>query len=163
MTEMSSTERTEGAVADSAMLKVLATRAPAAVVLVRLVVGAVFLSEGIQKFLFPAELGVGRFTKIGLPAPEVLAPLVGSFEIACGLLVLLGLLTRLAAVPLIVIMLTAISTTKLPMLMSRGFWVMAHEGRTDWSMLLGSIYLLIVGAGAWSFDAALARGGRADG
>jgi putative oxidoreductase len=141
----------------STVRHILDSSAPASVVLVRLIVGAVFLSEGIQKFLLPAELGVGRFTRIGLPAPDLLAPFVGTLEIACGLLVLLGLLTRLAAVPLIVIMLTAISTTKLPMLMNRGFWVMAHEARTDWSMLLGSVYLLIVGAGAWSFDAVLTR------
>ena len=133
----------------STVRRILDSSTPPSVVLVRLIVGAVFLSEGIQKFLFPAELGVGRFTRIGLPAPELLAPFVGTLEIACGLLVLLGLLTRLAAVPLIVIMLIAISTTKLPMLTSRGFWVMAHEARTDWSMLLSSVYLLIVGAGTW--------------
>lgn len=139
------------------VLRFLETQAPAAVVLVRLTVGTVFLSEGIQKLLFPAELGVGRFTKIGLPAPELLAPLVGTFEITCGLLVLLGLLTRFAAVPLMTIMLVAISTTKIPILTSKGFWAMAHEARTDWSMLLGSTYLLIVGAGSWSADAILAR------
>jgi len=145
-----------------AMRRLLATQAPRAVVLVRLIVGAVFLSEGIQKFLFPAELGVGRFAKIGLPSPEFLAPFVGTFEITCGLLVLLGLFTRLAAVPLIIVMLVAISTTKIPMLMDKGFWTMAHEARTDWSMLLGSAFLLIVGAGAWSLDAMLCRrnGGR---
>lgn len=137
------------------------TQAPAAVILVRLVVGAVFLSEGVQKFLFPAELGVGRFAKIGLPAPELLAPFVGCFEITCGLLVLLGLFTRFAAVPLIIIMLVAISTTKIPIFMSKGFWTMAHEARVDWSMLLGSIYLLIVGAGAWSLDAVFGRKGAA--
>jgi len=137
--------------------RLLATRAHGAAVLVRLIVGAVFLSEGIQKFLFPGQLGVGRFAKIGLPAPELLAPLVGCFEITCGLLVLLGLLTRLAVVPLITVMLVAILTTKLPMFVSSGFWVMAHEARTDWSMLLGSLYLLIVGAGTWSLDAVLAR------
>jgi uncharacterized membrane protein YphA (DoxX/SURF4 family) len=140
--------------------RLLATQAPAAVILVRLVVGAVFLSEGVQKFLFPAELGVGRFTRIGLPAPEFLAPFVGCFEITCGLLVLLGLFTRLAAVPLIVVMLVAVSTTKIPIFMSKGFWTMAHEARADWSMLLGSIYLLIVGAGAWSLDAVLAHRAR---
>jgi len=137
--------------------RLLATRAHGAAVLVRLIVGAVFLSEGIQKFLFPGQLGAGRFAKIGLPAPELLAPLVGCFEITCGLLVLLGLLTRLAVVPLITVMLVAILTTKLPMFVSSGFWVMAHEARTDWSMLLGSLYLLIVGAGTWSLDAVLAR------
>lgn len=145
--------------ADAAMRmrRLLATRAPGAIVLVRLIVGAVFLSEGIQKLLFPAELGAGRFAKIGLPAPDILGPFVGGFEIACGSLVLLGLLTRLATVPLITIMLVAIASTKLPMLASRGFWVMAHEARTDWSMLLGCLYLLLEGAGAWSLDARLTR------
>jgi uncharacterized membrane protein YphA (DoxX/SURF4 family) len=135
--------------------QLMATDAPAAVILIRLMVGAVFLSEGIQKFLFPAALGVGRFAKIGLPAPEFLGPFVGACEIACGVLVLLGLATRLAVVPLIVIMLVAITTTKLPMLASKGFWTMAHEARTDWSMLLGSVFLLVAGAGPWSLDATL--------
>jgi len=144
------------------MRRLLATQAPRAVILVRLIVGAVFLSEGIQKLLFPADLGVGRFAKIGLPAPGFLAPFVGSFEITCGALVLLGLFTRLAALPLIAIMLVAISTTKVPMLMSKGFWATAHEARTDWSMLLGSTYLLVVGAGRWSLDAVLGRRRAAD-
>jgi uncharacterized membrane protein YphA (DoxX/SURF4 family) len=130
----------------------MASEAPAAVVLVRLLVGAVFLSEGIQKFLFAAQLGAGRFATIGLPAPELLGPMVGTFEIVCGSLVLLGLLTRLAVVPLLVIMAVAIATTKWPMLADRGVWTMAHEARTDWSMFLGSLFLLIVGAGRWSID-----------
>jgi putative oxidoreductase len=137
--------------------RLLETRAPAAVVLVRLAVGAVFLSEGAQKFLFPAQLGVGRFARIGLPAPGFLAPFVGTFEVACGLLVLIGLLTRLAAVPLISIMLVAITTTKVPMLLNQGLWAMAHEARTDWTMLVGSLFLLIVGGGVWSVDAVLVR------
>ena len=139
---------------------VLATQAPRATVLVRLLVGAVFLSEGLQKFLFPAALGVGRFAKIGIPWPEVTAPFVGVFEIGCGLLVLLGLATRLAAIPLLIDMLVAIATTKLPMLVTSGFWAMAHEARTDWSMLLGALYLLVVGGGPWSVDARLMRKAR---
>jgi uncharacterized membrane protein YphA (DoxX/SURF4 family) len=138
------------------MKRLMSTQAPAAVAIIRLMVGAVFLSEGIQKFMFPADVGAGRFAKIGFPAPEFVAPLVGSFEVVCGVLVLLGLLTRLAAVPLIAIMLTAIATTKVPILLNQGFWKMAHEARTDWSMLLGAIFLLIVGAGTWSFDARIA-------
>jgi uncharacterized membrane protein YphA (DoxX/SURF4 family) len=137
--------------------KLATSNAPNAVLLIRLMVGAVFLSEGLQKFLFPADVGAGRFAKIGLPSPEVLAPFVGCFEIGCGLLVLLGLLTRLAALPLIAIMLVAISTTKVFILLQSGFWKMAHEARTDYSMLLGAVFLLIVGAGAWSWDAVLAR------
>jgi putative oxidoreductase len=129
------------------------TTTPAAVILIRLMVGAVFLSEGIQKFLFSAEVGAGRFANIGIPAPDVTAPIVGGVEIACGTLVLLGLFTRLAAVPLIVIMITAIATTKAPILHDEGFWKMAHEARTDWSMLLGCVFLLIAGAGPWSIDA----------
>jgi putative oxidoreductase len=125
---------------------------PRAAVLVRVLVGAVFLSEGIQKFLFPAALGVGRFTKIGLPSPEILAPFVGCVEIVCGLLVLLGLLTRLAAVPLFITISVAIVTTKLPMLHAQGFWAMAHEARTDFCMFLGSWFLMAVGPGPWSVD-----------
>jgi uncharacterized membrane protein YphA (DoxX/SURF4 family) len=140
----------------------LATSAPRATVLVRLLVGAVFLSEGIQKFLFPASLGIGRFLKIGIPAPEILAPFVGVVEIVGGTFLLLGLLTRLAAIPLIIDMIVAILTTKLPILAREGFWAMAHEARTDWSMLLGSLFLLLVGAGPWSADAALMRRGAGD-
>ncbi|MGY6561877.1 MAG: DoxX family protein [Luteibaculaceae bacterium] len=121
-------------------------------ILIRLMVGAVFLSEGIQKFLFPALRGSGRFEKIGLPASEFLGPLVGGFEIFCGVLILLGFATRLAAIPLIVIMLVAILTTKAQVLETKGFWEMLHGSRTDWSMLLGSFYLLLRGGGNWSFD-----------
>ena len=135
--------------------KILGSNAPASVILIRFVIGAVFLSEGIQKFLFPSELGVGRFVKIGIPAPQIIAPFVGACEIVCGGLILAGLLTRLAAIPLIIDMLVAITTTKLPLLLKSGFWAMAHEARTDYAMLLGSVFLLIVGAGAWSIDARL--------
>ncbi|HAW32923.1 MAG TPA: DoxX family protein [Planctomycetaceae bacterium] len=118
-------------------------------------VGLVFLSEGIQKFLTPETRGVGRFIKIGLPEPEFLAYFVASFEVVCGSLIVLGLLTRLAVLPTITIMLVAIITTKLPQLTSAGFWEMAHAARTDFCMLLGSIYLLIRGAGPWSLDASI--------
>jgi putative oxidoreductase len=138
--------------------RLLRSDAPSPVILIRLMVGAVFLSEGIQKFLFPDQLGVGRFTKIGLPTPEVLAPFVGGVEITCGTLILLGLLTRFAAVPLLCVMSVALATTKWPILVDRGFWAAAHEARTDWSMFLGALYLLTVGGGLWSIDARLADG-----
>jgi uncharacterized membrane protein YphA (DoxX/SURF4 family) len=134
------------------MRNLLATNAPAVVIIIRLMVGAVFLSEGIQKFLFPADVGAGRFEKIGFSAPEFVAQFVACFEIICGILMLLGLFTRFAAVPLIIIMLTAIATTKIPIFLDQGFWKLAHETRTDWSMLLASIFLLIVGGGQWSLD-----------
>jgi putative oxidoreductase len=133
--------------------RILVTSAPASVLLIRLLVGAVFLSEGIQKFLFPNDLGVGRFVKIGIPAPQVMAPFVGVVEIVCGTLIILGLLTKLAAIALIIDMLVAISTTKIPILLKSGFWAMAHEARTDYAMLLGAVFLLIVGAGRASMDA----------
>jgi putative oxidoreductase len=150
----------------------MVTTAPASVILIRIAVGAVFLSEGTQKFLFPNELAAGRFLKIGIPAPEVMGPFVGTVEVVCGSLIILGLLTRLAAIPLIINMCVALISTKLPILLghgfwrfslsklpSYGFWSMAHEARTDFAMLLGSIFLLIVGAGAWSLDARLASNG----
>jgi uncharacterized membrane protein YphA (DoxX/SURF4 family) len=129
--------------------------APRAVILIRLLVGGIFLSEGIQKFLFPA-LGVGRFTNIGIPAPGVMAPFVGLVEIICGGLVILGLLTRLAAIPLIATIGVAIATTKIPIWFSKGAWAMAHEARTDYSMLLGGLFLLIVGGGRWAVDRLIA-------
>jgi putative oxidoreductase len=137
---------------------ITSTSAPREVILIRLLVGAVFLSEGIQKFLLPGQLGSGRFAKIGLPMPSLFGPLVGAFEIVCGTLVLIGLLTRLAAIPLLSIMAVALWTTKWPMLAHQGFWHMAHESRTDWSMTLGALFLLIVGAGRCSVDRLL--GGR---
>jgi len=130
---------------------------PVATLLIRMIVGCVFFSEGIQKFLFSESLGVGRFIKIGIPAPEVMAPFVGMVEIVCGACVLVGLFTRFAAIPLTIDMLVAISTTKIPILLEKGFWSLAHEVRTDWSMLLGSIFLLAVGAGRWSLDGMRAR------
>ncbi len=120
--------------------KIIVTIPHRSTILIRLMVGAVFLSEGIQKFLFAEELGSGRFAKIWLPNPEFLGPFVGSFEIACGFLMLIGLCTRLAAVPLITIMLVAIATTKADVLANDGFWKMMHGSRTDWAILLGSIF-----------------------
>jgi putative oxidoreductase len=152
------------------MQRIVRSSAPAAVILIRLMVGGVFLAEGIQKFLFPDDLAAGRFAKIGIPAPQSMGPFVGTVETVCGALIIIGLLTRLAAIPLIIDISVAILSTKIPILLghgfwrfslpklsSYGFWSMAHEARTDFSMLLGVIFLLIVGAGAWSVDAYLTR------
>jgi len=139
-----------------------------ATILIRIAVGVVFLSEGVQKFLYPDALGAGRFAKIGIPMPQIMGPFVGSVETVCGLLVLLGLLVRLAVIPLIVDMLVAIASTKVPILIARGYlgfagpsvpktgaWSMLHESRTDLAMLCGSMFLLVAGAGAWSVDEGL--------
>jgi putative oxidoreductase len=124
-------------------------------VLIRVLVGWVFLSEGIQKFLFPEVLGLGRFVKIGIPAPQFFAPFVGVIEIVCGAMLIVGLLTRLAAIPLLIDITVAILTTKIPMLEKSGFWAAMHEARTDFCMWLGALFLLIVGAGPLSLDARL--------
>ncbi|MFI9724123.1 DoxX family protein [Streptomyces sp. NPDC052396] len=152
--------------------KLTDTTAPRAVVLIRLYVGAVFLVEGILKFLREQALGTGRFNKAGIPAADFFAALDGVFEILCGVLILAGLLTRLAAVPMVVDMLGALLITKLPILWGgskifhgeSGWWDFAHESRLDFAQLCGSLFLLIVGAGAWSLDAYLSSGrGRAAG
>lgn len=136
-------------------------------ILVRLILAGVFIPEGIQKLIFPDDLGAGRFAGIGIPWPEVMGPFVGWVELICGVLILVGWFARAAAVPLIVTMIVALLSTKLPILLgqdwwifkvreldSYGFWSMAHETRTDWAMLLAAIYVLVAGAGRWSIDAA---------
>jgi uncharacterized membrane protein YphA (DoxX/SURF4 family) len=121
-------------------------------ILPRLIVGLIFLSEGIQKFLFPELVGAGRFEKIGFANPEFLAAFVASFEIVCGILMLIGFTVRVAAIPLLIIMITAITTTKIPILTEKGFWQMAHESRTDFAMTMLTIFLIIYGAGKLSID-----------
>jgi putative oxidoreductase len=150
--------------------RILGTRAPSEVWLVRLAIAIVFVSEGIQKFVYPAALGAGRFAKIGIPAPEVMGPLIGIVEIGCGVLVLFGLFTRLAALLLLADMTVAILSTKLPILIGHGYWrfatpsgkaglwSMLHEARTDLSMWLGCLFLVLVGAGTRSVDAHVAPG-----
>lgn len=152
----------------------LATTESGWTLLVRLIVGlVVFAPEGLQKLLFPAILGAGRFAKIGIPWPDVLGPIVGVTELVCGVLIIVGLATRLAAIPLIVIMVVALLSTKVPIWLGTdwwifhvpqmgryGFWSMLHEARADLDMLLGAIYLLIVGGGRWSIDYQLATARR---
>jgi uncharacterized membrane protein YphA (DoxX/SURF4 family) len=104
--------------------------------LIRLAVGLIFLTQGILKYLDP-NMGVVRFTKIGFPHPYFAAHFVGAFEIVCGFLILMGLWIRLAAIPLLLVILTAIATTKIPELFraSQGFWYMVSDARTDFAML----------------------------
>jgi uncharacterized membrane protein YphA (DoxX/SURF4 family) len=110
--------------------------------------------EGItERSLVCAVPSVARRRLVGLPEPLIVAPFVGVVEIAFGAFILLGFLTRLSAVPLLMDISVAIATTKVPMLLDKGFWAAAHEARTDVSMLLGLIFLLTVGAGPWSVDA----------
>ena len=129
-----------------------ASTAPGSAVLIRLLVGAVFFSEGIQKFLFSDSLGAGRFAKIGIPDPGLTAPFVGGVEVVFGLFLIAGFLTRLSALPLLAVICVAIATTKLPMLYDKGFWAMAHEARADYSMLLGLLFLALAGGGPVSID-----------
>lgn len=126
------------------------------VVLIRAAVGLIFLTQGILKFTDP-KMGVIRFSKIGFAFPDFTAHFVGAFEIVCGCLVLVGLLTRLAAIPLLIVIATAIGTTKLPELFRSGqeFWFAVSDARTDFAMLCSLIFLLCVGAGRWSLDAVL--------
>ena len=140
---------------------VMRSRASASVVLIRLYVGAIFVGEGILKFSRPGALGSGRFTKLGIPWGAAIAQLDGGAEIVCGLLILVGLLVRLAAVPMIIDMLGALALTKVPLWWGsailypheKGIGDLFHEGRLEIAMLCGCLYLLTVGAGTLSLDA----------
>lgn len=129
-----------------------AQTSPFSFFLIRLIPGLIFLSEGIQKFLLPDAVGPGRFEKIGFGHPEFWAYFTAGFEVSCGLLLIVGLLTRFAAVPLLIIMIVAFVTTKVPTLIEKGFWSFAHEYRTDFAMTLLLIFVLINGAGNFSVD-----------
>ena len=129
-------------------------------ILPRLIVGLIFLSEGVQKFLFPELDGTGRFAKIGFSDPAFWAYFTGTFEIICGLMVLIGLYVRMASIPLLIIMVTAFVTTKWPLLINKGFWPMAHDYRTDFAITFLLVYLFIYGAGKWSVDIQLFNPGK---
>ncbi len=146
-------------------LNTLSTNASQWVIFIRLSLAAVFIPEGMQKLIFPEILGSGRFTAIGIPYSELMGPFVGNVELICGLMLLFGFAVRWAAIPLIVTMLVAIISTKIPILLGQdwwifhvasfkryGLWSMLHETRTDWAMLMCSLYILAVGAGKWSLD-----------
>ncbi len=131
--------------------------ARSATILIRIMVGWVFLSEGIQKFLFPAGLGVGRFARIGIPAPQFFGPFVGVIEIVCGALLIVGFFTRMASIPLLIDIVVAVATTKIPMIAKAGSWAAMHEARTDFCMFLGLVFLLLAGSGTLSLDERCSR------
>jgi putative oxidoreductase len=126
----------------------------ASIVLIRLAVGTIFFTQGILKFTDP-NMGVVRFTRIGFPHPYFTAHFVGTFEIVCGLLVSLGLWTEAAAVPLLIVITTAIASTKIPELFraNQGFWYVVSDARTDFAMFCSLLFLIFAGGGAWSLDA----------
>jgi len=148
--------------------------APAATILLRMMAGSVFLWEGILKFVYVNQ-GVGRFTKLGIPAPAAMATFDGALEIAGGLLMMTGLLTRLIAIPFIIEMLVAMLTTKIPLYLGTyplplppsppqiGFWAVLHEIRSEYAQLMTTVFLLIAGPGRLSLDALIARGKREGG
>lgn len=125
-----------------------------AIILIRIAVGLIFFTQGILKPT-DANFGVDRLARVGIPHPLFTAHFVGTFEILCGFLVLPGLWTRLASIPLLIVISTAIATMKIPELFraNQGFWYMASDARTDFAMLCSLLFLLIAGGGAFSFEA----------
>lgn len=132
--------------------KILNTEQDNKIIIIRSIVSLIFISEGIQKYLFLEVMGPGLFKEIGFNHAFFWAYFTGAFEILCGILVLLGFLTRLASIPLLIIMITAFITTKFPMLHYKGFWTFAHEYTTDFSMTLLLILLILFGGGNRSID-----------
>jgi len=145
--------------------------APRSTILIRLMAGGVFFWEGILKFVYVNQ-GIGRFTKIGLPAPGPMAHFVAVLEIVGGLLVMSGFLTRLIAVPFIIEMIVAILSTKVALFLGTsplplppappqiGIWAVLHEIRSDYAQIMCALFLLIAGPGPWSLDGILARASR---
>ena len=143
---------------DSLFHRMMRTSAPGAVIVIRFLAGGVFFTEGVKKFLFAEQWGAGRFARIGIPWPAFTGPFVGAVEVVFGLLLLLGLLTRLGAIVLLINISVAIATTKIPILIKSGFFAMEDPARTDYSMLMSLVFLAAVGAGRWSLDSVLWSG-----
>jgi len=138
--------------AKSIKTQILNTDTDKKTIFLRLIVGLIFFSEGIQKYLVVEMLGPAFFKEIGFGHPMFWAYFTGAFEMFCGILILFGLLTRLASIPLLTIMIVAFTTTKLPLLATNGFLTFSHEYSTDFSLTLLLILLIIYGGGKWSFD-----------
>ena len=126
-----------------------------AIELIRMFVGSIFILEGTHKLFTPA--GVATFTEIGFSYPEFTAMFVGLFETLCGILVLIGFATRLAAIPLIIIMLTAIYTTKIPQFSTKSIYDVLHAARLDVSLLLSGVFLFFNGSGEHSIDSNISK------
>jgi putative oxidoreductase len=121
-------------------------------IIIRLIVGLIFISEGIQKYLFLQIFGPGFFQEIGFDHAYFWAYFTGACEILSGIMILFGLLTRIASIPLLIVMVTAFITTKLPVLATKGFWSFLHEYNTDFALTMLLIMLLFYGGGKWSVD-----------
>ena len=144
------------------------TSGPKATLALRLMAGGVFFWEGLLKFAY-ANQGVGRFTKLGMPMPEVLAPAIAVLEIVGGVLLMSGLGTRLISVPFIIEMIVAMLSTKITLFLGTsplpappappvmGGWAVLHEIRSEFAQIMTCIYLLAAGPGPWSLDALLLR------
>jgi len=149
------------------------TSGPEATIALRLMAGAVFFWEGLLKFAYVNQ-GVGRFTKLGMPMPEVLAPAIAMLEIGGGLLLVSGLATRLVCVPFIIEMIVAMLATKISLYLgtsplpappsppAMGGWAVLHEIRSEYAQIMTCLYLLVAGPGPWSLDALLGRWRRAE-
>jgi putative oxidoreductase len=137
--------------------QILSTEDDNKIIIVRLIVGLIFMSEGIQKYMIVTMMGPAFFKEIGFDYPMFWAYFTGAFEISCALLILFGFLTRMASIPLIIIMITALITTKLPLLAIKGFLTFAHEYTTEFSLTMLLILLLIFGGGRWSVDLKILR------
>lgn len=133
-------------------MKILDTGNDSKIIFARIITGLIFISEGVQKFIIVSMLGPAYFKEIGFGYPMFWSYFTGTFEIICGILILIGLLTRLASIPLLIIMITAFFKTKLPLLPANGFLTFAHEYRIDFALTLLLVMLFIYGAGKWSAD-----------
>src|ERR1700685_4136573 len=133
------------------------------ILIIRLMAVTVFFWEGILKFVYVNQ-GVGRFTKLGFPFPEVTAHIIATGEIIGGLLLLFGLFTRYVSFYFILQMIVAVLSTKITLYLGTsplpmpavapkvGIWAVEHETRSDYAQIMACLFLLIEGAGWVSLD-----------
>lgn len=132
--------------------RILTTEPNKTFLLIRVMVGFYFLIGGVLKFMYPELQNAGYFANLGISPADTIANIISTIEIICGLMILIGLFTRIATIPLLIAISITVLVGKSPILFEEGFWLMAHISRIDFAMFMGCIFLLINGSGFWSAD-----------
>jgi putative oxidoreductase len=131
---------------------IISTNPNKTIIVIRFMIGIYFLAGGVLKLYMPGLQETGYFQNIGFASAGNIAITISIVEVVCGLLIIAGLYTRIAAITLLFTILFTFITGKVPIVYEEGFFLMAHLSRIDFALFLGCIFLVLTGSGYWSLD-----------